>query len=281
MTVRAAYRSGHDRGVALVAAMWASAVVAVIVLSVLQLVRSDARLGRVRTDIAQLQAIADGAINIVILSMLGPRESQPPVIGTPFHLRFADTDIVASVLDESGKIDLNHTSAQILRGLLASVGVEPGPTNALTEAVLTWRGTPPSGRDRTGLGPGGAPAQHGPFQSVAELQLVPGMTDAIFRQISPLLTVASQIEWIDTAYADPRILRILAVTDPNARAALAQREGIAQGVTPAPSPPGVALGHAFTIQAQVNRPDGSRVTRSAVIRLTGQPRAPLLVYRWG
>jgi hypothetical protein len=41
------------------------------------------------------------------------------------------------------------------------------------------------------------------------------------------------------------------------------------------------LGHAYTITAELHGPAPARVVRTAVVRVTGQPLAPLLIYRWG
>src|SRR5215475_1194145 len=106
-----------ERGIAIVAALWASAIFAVIVLSVMQIVRADARVGRGRTDVAELSAMADAAVNLTILSMLGPQTAQPPVNGTPFTVSFAGHTIRVTVLDEAGKIDLNMASIATLNQL--------------------------------------------------------------------------------------------------------------------------------------------------------------------
>ena len=51
-----------ERGIAIVAALWASAIFAVIVLSVMQIVRADATVGRGRTDVAELGAVVTKSI---------------------------------------------------------------------------------------------------------------------------------------------------------------------------------------------------------------------------
>src|SRR4030095_10028150 len=79
----------RDRGIAIVAALWASAILAVIVVSVLQLVRGDAKLGRGRADVAELGAIADAAVNITVLALLNPKPAQWPVNGAPVNVPFA------------------------------------------------------------------------------------------------------------------------------------------------------------------------------------------------
>ena len=118
-----------DRGIAIVAALWASAILAVIVVSVLQLVRADAKLGRGREDVAELGAIADGAVNITVLALLGPAAAQWPVNGTPVTIPFAGHDVQVSVQDEAGKIDLN-TTGEPTPGLFHSSRNHPHPPAA-------------------------------------------------------------------------------------------------------------------------------------------------------
>ena len=84
--------------------------------------------------------------------------------------------------------------------------------------------------------------------------------------------------------AAPSTAAVLAVfrdRDPNADAAWRRLEEERLGLRPAAASPGIVLGHAFAITAELHTPNAGRVVRSAVIRLTGQPRAPLVVYLWG
>ena len=270
-----------DRGIAIVAALWASAILAVIVLSVLQLVRADARLGRGREDVAELGAIADGAVNITVLALLGPAAAQWPVNGTPVTIPFAGHDVQVSVQDEAGKIDLNTTGEPVLRQLLIGAGLDAEAARRLAENIISWRQFKESDR------PGGAvyAGEHGPrnalFQSVEELQLVTGMTQDLYRRIAPTLTVYSQTPWIDPALSSVGVLTVLRAIDAHADAALRRLEEERLGLpTPAASP-GVVLGHAYTITAELLGPAAARVVRTAVVRVTGQPRVPLLFYRWG
>jgi general secretion pathway protein K len=264
----------RERGIAIVAALWAAAILAVIVGSVLQLVRADAGLGHGRQEAAELGAVVDGAVNLTILALLAPTGAQWPVNGSPMTLPFAGHEIRVSVEDESGKLDLNAVGAATLQRLFASVGLETDAARRLAENVVNWPERSPSdtASDRR---PRGAR-----FQSVEDLQLVAGMTPEIYRRAAPLLTVYSQTPWIDPAYSTPAVLALFRESDANAEAALRRIEEERAGLRAPAQAPGVSLGHAFTITAELRTPTAARIVRIAVVRLTGQARVPLLIYRW-
>src|SRR5439155_11301660 len=101
------------------------AILAVIVASVLVTGRTEYRLAQHREDIAELAAIADGALNIAILRLLDPSlGAQPPVDGTPFTVSFAGRQLRVTVQDEAGKIDLNMARHDLLTRLLISAGLD-------------------------------------------------------------------------------------------------------------------------------------------------------------
>jgi len=276
-----------DSGIAIIAALWAVALVAVIAISVMHMTGADARLVHGRDRVAQLQVAADGAINIAILALLGPTQTQPSVTGTPFTIRVGQHIAQMRVRDEAGKIDLNMANAEMLQLLLAGSGLTVGEAEEMAGRILDWRSPDPERHSRAGDAAAYAAAGLGygprkaPFQSVEELRLLLGMTDALFARLSPLVTVYSQSAWIDPAFADERILAIFAQSDATARAALQRLQDVARGAAEPPPSPGVSLGHAFTITARIDDPAAeARTTRTAVVRLTGQPQNPVLIYRW-
>ena len=263
-----------QRGIAIVAALWAAAIFAVIVLSVMQIVRANASIGRGREGVAQLSAIADAAVNISILSMLGPPATQPPVNGVPFTIPFAGHVVRVSVLDEAGKIDLNMASITTLNQLLLNAGLDSGAATQLAATINAWRGTGSGSDETTRLGHGAL------FQSVEELQLVPGVTQELYHRIAPLLTVYSQSSGIDPELSTLAVLNVYRTTDANAEAAWRRLEERRAGGRAPESSPGVAIGHAFTITAVVEDATSTRVVRVVTIRLTDTTKAPFLIYRW-
>lgn len=260
-------RKRSERGVALVAALWASTIIAIITLSISQIVRADALAQRGREDVAELNAVADAAVNLTILAMLGPVDTQPPVNNVPVTISFAGRAVRVTVVDEIGKIDLNMAREDILLQVLASVGFASGAATELAGQLTAWR---TAGREPAGE----------PLQSLEQLQAMPGVTQELYRRLRPLVTVYSQTAGIDTSYSSPGVLNALRTIDENAAAEWrrAEDERAAQRL---PEPRrGVAPGHVYTITAEVGDATSADVVRTAVIRLTGQSRLPLLIYRW-
>ncbi len=250
----------RQRGFALVTVLWVGLILAAVVASLSATGRTEGRLARTHYDIARLDAAAAGAINVAILRMLGPASQAPPVDATPFAVEIGGQAVGVTVQDEAGKIDLNMANGDLLKRLLIAAGAGPEDARPLTEKILQWRD-------------GGAARSPAPFKSVGELQLVPGMTPELFERIAPCLTVYSQSPWVDPAAAPPDVLEALAAMGgPAPATVLAARSA---GSTDA-----AKIGHAFMITAEADGADGLRVAKTAVVRLTGSPLAPIAVYEW-
>jgi general secretion pathway protein K len=270
---------GQPRGFALITVLWAMLILAAIAASIIATGRTESRLSATHRGIAQLDAVADAAINLAILHLLAPEiEQRPPVDSTPFAMEFASYRVAMTVQDESGKIDLNMADGDLLRQLLIAAGVGDKDAQPLVDKILDWRENGVAKRLN------GAKAQeyraagllygprNAPFRSVAELQLVMGVTPALYRRLAPSLTVYSQTPWVDPAFAPADVLTALnGLGGPAAPTAQTGSTGRAGGVM---------IGHAFTILATVKGSDGLHVTREAVIRLSGAPGAPIGVYQW-
>jgi general secretion pathway protein K len=276
----------EERGIALITALWGAALLAVTLASVLRLGLTSARAGHSGADLAALNAAADAAVNITILRMLGPAATEPPVDDTPTTVDFAGYRARVSVRDEAGRIDINWVGAPLLRQLLIAATADVDVAQQMTDRILDWRdastGRRLNGAQSADYRDAGLPygPRNGAFQSVAELQLVMGMTPELYRRIAPLLTVYSQAPWVDPAFASTAMLTFLAAIDANVAAELRHRQAVQAGFRLPDPNPGVVLGHAFTITADVDGPAASHVTRVAVIRLTALSASPLLIYRW-
>lgn len=268
-----------ERGFALVAVLWAAMVLAAIAASIIATARTEAHLNNTRYATARLGAIADGAINITILHMLDPSPAAHPVAdGVPFGLSFAGYEVAMRVDDEAGKIDLNLAPGELLRRLFVAVGVDPLDAQSLVDKILDWReaGTAKrlngaKGEDYRNAGFSYGP-RDGSFESVEELRLVMGMTQQLFQRVASSLTVYSQSAWVDPAFASRDALAAAFDSAGPASAILARRAG-GEGAP-------IMVGHAFTIDAEVAVPGGLRVHRRTVVRLTGSPKVPLVIYLW-
>jgi general secretion pathway protein K len=270
----------EERGFALVMVLWAALILAVIAASIIATARSESRLENTRYATAQLGAIAEGAINITVLRMLDPAPAvHPSADGTPFALDFASRKVAMRVTDEAGKIDLNFAQGESLRRLIVAVGIEAQDAQALVDKILDWReagigrrlnGAKAEDYQDAGLSYG---PREAPFETVEELQLVMGITPPLFERLAPSMTVYSQSAWVDPVFAPRDVLAALT------RMGAGPLSDILARRTAGDEAP-VVIGHSFTIDAEVDDPSGLRVRRSAVIRLTGSPKLPLIVYRW-
>ena len=275
-----AERQAGPRGFALITVLWAMLILAAIATSILATGRTERRLSATHRGIAELDAVADAAINLTILHLLSQEtEDRPPVDATPFTIEFAGYHVAMTAQDESGKIDLNMADADLLRQLLIAAGVDNRAVPALLDKILDWRENGPGKRLNGAKAPEYQSAgllygpRNAPFQSVEELQLVMGMTPALYQRLAPSLTIYSQTPWVDPAFAPRDVMSALnglsgPTTTPTQPATDAARTG------------GVMVGHAFTLHAMLQGPDGLRVMRTAVIRLNGTPGAPYGIYRW-
>jgi general secretion pathway protein K len=267
-----------QRGFALVTVLWAAMILAVIAASIIATGRTETRLAHTRYASAQLDAVADGAINIAILRMLDPSSTaHPPVDATPFTIEFAGHAVAMTAQDESGKVDINMAQEGLLRRLLVTVGVDGLAAQALTDKILDWREAAIGRRlngakaeDYRDAGFAYGP-RNGPFESVDELQLVMGMNAPLFERIAPSLTIYSQTPWVDPAFAPIDVLAALAGLGAPSVAETLNARAIGKHNA-------IMFGHAFTISARID--DGLRVAKSAIIRLTGSPQTPVVVYRW-
>lgn len=275
-------RSGRDRGLALVGALWASVILALIAGSVLRLARSDMRLARTREAIAEQTLIADAVLTLMIHRLQAVPAMQPPVDGTGFTVPFGGQTIRVAVVDEIGKVDLNRGEERFLYLALLAAGLDAADASVMADRILDWRDQAVSRR------PNGAKADEyraaglahaprgAPFRSVGELRMVLGMTDTLYEQLAPLVTVYSETNVVDPAYSDTRLLLAMRSSEPAADLALRQREEAQAGMTPQTARRVAVQGHAYSIVVQTE----TGLTRSAVIRLTGRPQDPVWIYRW-
>ena len=280
----------REAGMALLLALWAMMAMALLVAGIRITGVHDATLAAAVSEQAQLQAAADGMINLTILRLLDASPGNlPPAAGEPFVTRFAGLTGTLSVQDEAGKIDLNQAPEQVLIRMLQAAGLDQDAAQSLADKILDWR-EPAAGRRlngakaedyrRAGLlyAPRGAR-----MESIDELRLVLGMPPALFATLKPMLTVVSQNAWPDQSVAPAPVLRAVTGLDDDqiARIEAARTARLVQAtdgtISDSAAPP--AGGRAYTIAVRI---PGRVVTvqRQATIRLTGIPRAPLVVYQW-
>jgi general secretion pathway protein K len=199
--------------------------------------------------------------------------------------------ISANATDESGKIDLNAAPDVLLKNLFQSVGVDADTAMHLVDAIGDWKdaddlrrpyGAESADYKAAGLSYGPANA---PFESVAELQRVLGMTPAIYAAVAGELTVFNRQGGINPMYASRTALLALPNATPEVvDAYIAQRnDALAQHL---PLPPfaiqgGAAPVNVWRIRAEATTADGVTFAREAVVRPGGgDPAHPATILLW-
>lgn len=164
-----------------------------------RMVRIETSLTSNLVHYSQAKSIAEAGIWQSIAELLKPTvEQQWETNGTPYSFEFEEGTVNVSVINETGKIDLNTAHSELLHGLIKSIELPEENQLALTQAILDWRD-----KDNLVRNHGAEDedyqqldylygAKDGPFNSLNELQLVMGMTTETYNKLKPALTIYSR-----------------------------------------------------------------------------------------
>jgi general secretion pathway protein K len=286
----------HDRqrGIALSLVLWLTVLLTAIAGSFAYGMRTEALAARNTVSLAQARALADGAVNRTVFELMRPRVT-PDVWTADGSVHAWDEEgarIAISAVDESGKIDINAASDPLLKGLLQTAGdLDFDTAGRLVDVIGDWKDADdlrrPNGAeapDYQAAGLSYKPA-NAPFEAVAELQRVLGMTPALYAKLADSLTVHTRMAGFNPAYASRTVLLALPGATPQVvDTYLAQRrDALAAKLPPPPFPLGggvVAALNIWRIRAEVAMPDGAVFVREAVIRPGVERRRLLVVLEW-
>ena len=285
--------ASNQSGVALILVLWITILLTVIASGFAYSMRTEALAARNAIAVAQARALADGAVSRVTFELMRPR--------TPLETWQADSavhywqedgaTIAANVVDESGKIDLNTASDALLKNLFqTAAGADADTATRLVDAIGDWKDADdlkrPQGAEAADYKAAGlsyTPA-NAPFETVAELQRVLGMTPALYAAVADSLTVFSRQPGVNPAYASRAVLLALPNATPEVvDAYIAQRsDALAQHLAPPPFPiaAGASPVNVWRIRAEVTTADGVSFVREAVIRPGGDTTRPVTTLVW-
>ncbi len=301
-------RRGAVRGVALIAVLWIVALLTVIGAGFALDMRTETTLTQELLAGARARAAAEAGVYRGIWELLKPdRRRRWRADGTQRRWSFRSYRVTIALQDESGRIDLNTATPELLGALLTAYGVEDERRAALVDTILDFRDAddakgPNGAEDPEYQAEGRASgAKDGLFNTVAELMQVLGMSRRLYGRIAPALTVHSHQPGVDAELAPPAVLRALVTgdasedalerylddrkskaEDPSTDPAGAQNAALLSGLNPRFL--SRSTGEVYTIQAmaRVRRSNvASAVAHiSATIRMTNQPRRPYTVLAW-
>ena len=261
------------RGAALLLVLWLVALLTALVGTYALTARIEALQGRVGSRGAMAQEIARAGMEYALVRVAdrNPETHWQPN-GRAYAWRFDGHDVQVRIIDETGKVDLNQADVPLLSRLVQVLGEPPDASDALAAAIVDWRdaddlGQPVGGAEDGDYAAAGRPygAKDAPFETIAELEQVLGMTPDLYARLEPFLTLYSGRGQPDATYAQGPVLVAMGM---DATAWLAQRE--AAGAAGALQLVGTGSG-TYSIESRARLADGRETSLRTVVRAGASP----------
>jgi general secretion pathway protein K len=199
------------------------------------------------------------------------------------------------IFDESGKLDINTTQENGLRAVLKkALEDDQDRADSISDAILDWRDQDDQTRlhgaeasEYQSVNRGYGPSNQN-FQALEELQMVLGITPALFRKLERSLTVYSGQNGINPQKASlEALLNLPGVDLATAQDYVSRREQSPNNV-PVPFPvtiEGVQMAgggeFSYTIRCEAQGPGGNLAGVSAVVRRQpGRDGLPFSIISW-
>lgn len=206
----------RDGGLALVAVLWMTAALSLLVGGLLSMARAEVKAAQVRGAAAEAAAFGDAAIQLAVLDW---RTATPP----PDSLRRAEYAlegriIAVRVVPATGYVNLNAAPEPLLRALLTlGGGLDHAAAAVLAQRLIDWRDADEAALPAGGEAPAYAAAgvawrpRNGRLLVPEDLLQVLGFDIDLFERIRPFVTVwAGATAGVNPLAAPPEVLAILA-----------------------------------------------------------------------
>lgn len=284
-----------EHGWALVSVLWSMTMLSVMAAATEQLVVANHRAERRAWDRLRASAIFDAVLTQAVAGIENPNIAKRwRVDGASRHVDFDGAAVEVSVQNEAGRFDLNLIDGRTLQFLLSDTGLPIDQAEMLSDSIVTWRapaelhalhGATDGDYENAGFA---YHPRHGNFQSVDELQLVLGMTPAVYDAIRPALTVYTGRSLIDPSVAsEPALLAYYEGNKPDAEAVLARRntqqpdtDSAQIAFQPVTAPVASTwAGRAYEIQFKARLAEHI-YHEDTVVMLTGDPQQPFITLNW-
>nr|WP_298154256.1 general secretion pathway protein GspK [uncultured Pseudoxanthomonas sp.] len=261
------------RGAALLLVLWLVALLTALLGAYALTARMEALQGRVGSRGAMAQEIARAGMEYALVRVAdrNPETHWQPN-GRAYAWRFDGHEVQVRIIDETGKVDLNQADVPLLSRLMQALGEPPDTGDALAAAIVDWRDAddlsqPVGGAEDDDYAAAGRPygAKDAPFETIAELEQVLGMTPGLYARLAPFLTLYSGRGQPDATYAQGPVLVAMGM---DATAWLAQRE--AAGAAGALQLVGTGSG-TYSIESRARLADGREASLRTVVRAGASP----------
>lgn len=274
---------GRQRGVALLLVLWACTLLAILLGGYAAMARTEGLLARYEFAQTQAHYAAEAGLMRAVYGLQSPQPGQRWIAdGRNYTFYYDSATVSVRAIDEGGKVDLNTASAEVLAGLFQAAGLKPQAAGQLAQRVVDWRS--PAGFEGDAAGQRTAyladgreyGPRNGPFASVEELQMVLGMTPALYRQVAPVITIWAGGSSPNPNTAPPLALAAIPGMTPEGIAEIqaARRKNA--------DDPRLVLdsGTTHSIRSEAVLADGTRAVLRATIRMQVGQAQPYVVLRW-
>ena len=287
---------GSNRGIALISVLWITGLLAIMAASFASSTRTEARLARNQEENAKAEALADAGVHRAVFGLLDADPETAWRAGeSVYAFPLGEGDVEVRIEDEDGKVDLNGAPLQLLSGLFIALGLPEEAAQGMADRIGDFRDDdsepePLGAEDEAyfdaGLLQGAADR---PFAAESELLRVLGMSQSLYEQVRPYVTVYSGAEGVDPIRAPRPVLEALPGMTPSAVEALlaAGREldpfsliEDEQLLTELEAYLVPSREVVYTIRALGRTRGGGRFLRQAVIELDSGRDPPFVVYAW-
>lgn len=211
---------GQDHGFIFIVVLWLIAIVAVAAATFRNSTQTSIQLASNLSENARAEAYADAGAELAFADILESaadpqRPPRFPPDGRSIRCSIdSQVDVIISVRDASGLVDLNTAGLPLLEALLAGVGARSN-AKQLAAAIYDFKDNDDDARsggsEREAYANSGldTPPKNAPFSSVHELNQVLGFEAALVEKLQPYVTVLSGQPGIDPNSADAQLLDIL------------------------------------------------------------------------
>lgn len=208
--------TGTQRGIALIIVLWMLALLTIVVGTYAVLARTESLQSRFLFDDTQAGYAAEAGLHRAVIELRNPEmETRWVPDGRSYAFEFGDAIVEVRITDETGLVDLNAAGTEVLASLFASRGMEEAEAWNIAEAIADWRDGDDEprlyGAEEIEYEQAGYPygPRNAPFDSVAELQQVIGVTQELYRAVEGSLTVHSGRPEVNPAFAPVEVLMSL------------------------------------------------------------------------
>lgn len=229
----------RQRGAALLLVLWALALLSVLLGGLAAWVQLESRQALWLRQHTQTVLAAEAGIALAMADRHWIAD------GRDMPLTFDDAQLHVSLRSERGKLYLINAEADDFMRLALACGATQGQADQLVKAL--------EARRKQGLPP---------FRVLEEVRQLPGMTQALYSQLLPEITLWSDLDRPDPAFASPLMRKALNLPRQNAEGA----------------DPGVVL----VVDSRAQRPGGyhARLQITVLLSPTEDSAQPYRVLRW-